>query len=164
MNDGFNYNFIKLGCPGWQTGLLKLSVKHYLSLVECETQEKILIPHYDFSGINFSDDDMLSFKEDKFCTGKTFKDIFQKSFEDDKFYGNCSSDISQHIPEFKETKEIFKYGINLRFLRIETARWQSAILRFRFAFETEINGDREIENITNSSPLDEIRNASIQFL
>jgi hypothetical protein len=63
MNDGFNYNFIKLGCPGWQTGLLKLSVKHYLSLVECETQEKILIPHYDFSGINFSDDDMLSFKE-----------------------------------------------------------------------------------------------------
>jgi len=72
--------------------------------------------------------------------------------------------ISQHIPELKETKEIFKYGINLRFLRIETARWQSAILRVRFAFETEINADREIENITNASPLDEIRNASIQFL
>jgi hypothetical protein len=42
MEDGFNYNFIKLGCPGWQTGLLKLSVKHYLSLVENETQEKIV--------------------------------------------------------------------------------------------------------------------------
>jgi len=159
MNDGFNYKFIKLGCPGWQTSLLKLSVKPCLSLMESETQEKILIPHYDFSGINFCDEDMLSFEEDKFCTGKIFKDIFQKSFEDGKFYNDCESFLSQHVPEFKPTNEIFKYGISLRFLRIETARWQPAILRVRFAFETEINGDREIENITNPSPLDEIRNA-----
>ena len=164
MEEGFNYKFIKLGYPGWQTGLFQLSVKPYISLVETEIQEKVLIPYHDFSDINFSDEDMLSFKEDKFCTGETVKSIFQKTFEDDKFHEKCSSIFAQLIPELTDAKSFLKYGQKIRFLRIETAKWQPAILRISFALETKINVDREVQNIKNHSPLDEIRNASIEFL
>jgi len=161
MEDGFNYKFIKLGYPGWQTGLFKLSVKPYLSSVETEIQEKVLVPHYDFSSVNFGDEDMLSFKEDKFCTGETIKNIFQKTFDNDVFYEKCSSIFAQPIPELRDAKTFLKYGEKIRFLRIKTAKWQSAILRISFIFETQIN---EVQNNKNSSPLDEIRNSSIEFL
>lgn len=159
MQDGFSYKFIKLGCPGWHTGLFRLSATPYLTLGEIE--EKVLIPHYDFSDIDFCDEDILSFQEDKFCTGKIFKDIFQKSFEDSEFYSESSLIISQTIPELKDTNEMFKYGINLRFLPITTATWQPANLRIKFAFETQTSLDTEPQNIANTSPLDEIRNSSI---
>jgi hypothetical protein len=156
MQDGFSFKFIKLGCPGWQTGLFKLSVTTYLIMEEAEA--KVMIPHYDFSGVNVCDEDILSFKEDTFCTGKTFKDTFQKSFEDMGFYKECSLIISQTIPELKDTDEMFKYGVNLRFLPIKNAIWQPANLRIKFAFETQTTLDSDNQNSVNLSPLDEIRN------
>ncbi len=51
MQNGFSYKFIKLGYPGWQSGLFKLSMTTYL--ISGETEEKVLLPYYDFSGINF---------------------------------------------------------------------------------------------------------------
>ena len=159
MQNGFSYKFIKLGYPGWQSGLFKLSMTTYL--ISGETEEKVLLPYYDFSGINFCDEDIISFTEDIFCKGKTFKDIFQKSFEDEEFYKECSLRVSEFIGEIKINQEFFKYGLNLRFLPMTTATWQPANLRIKFAFETQTSLDTEPQNIANTSPLDEIRNSSI---
>ncbi|MDX2257248.1 MAG: KGK domain-containing protein [Pseudanabaenaceae cyanobacterium bins.39] len=159
MQDGFSYKFIKLGYPGWQSGLIKLSLTGYLTMAE--TNEKAMIPHYDFSNVNFGDEDILSFKEDSFCTGKTFKDIFQNSFEDSEFYKECSSIVAGFIPEMNTNQEFFNYGLNLRFLPIKTAIWQPANLRIKFAFETQTSLDIETQNVANTSLLDEIRNSNI---
>ena len=157
--DGLNYKFIKLDCPGWQSGLFKLSIKPYLSLNEAETDQKDSTPHYSFT--NFSDDDILSFEEDKFCNGKTVKDMFQKTFENDEFYVDCSSTISQYITELKDTKLLFNCGVNLRFLRVATAKWQSATLRVKFLLEAKSDVEGEIQDNIGTSPLDEIRNLNI---
>ncbi len=156
MQDGFSYKFIKLGYPGWQSGVLKLSVTVYLILGEIE--EKVLLPYYDFSGISFCDEDIISFKEDIFCKGKTFKDKFQYSFGGGEFYKECSSRVSGFIPEISTNEEFFRYGLNLRFLPITTATWQPANLRIKFAFETQTTLDSGNQIADNLSPLDEIRN------
>jgi hypothetical protein len=156
MQNGFSYKFIKLGYPGWQSGLLKLSITAYLILGE--TEEKVSLPYYDFSGLNLCDEDIISFQEDIFCKGKTFKDIFQNSFEDDEFYKECSLIVAGSIPEMNTSQEFFNYGLNLRFLPIKTAIWQPANLRIKFAFETQTTLDSDNQNSVNLSPLDEIRN------
>ena len=156
MQNGVSYKFIKLGYPGWQSGLLKLSVT--TNLILGETEEKISLPYYDFSGLNFCDEDIISFQEDIFCKGKIFKDIFQNSFEDGGFYKECSLIAAGSIPEMNTSQEFFNYGLNLRFLPIKTAIWQPANLRIKFAFETQTTLDSDNQIADNFSPLDEIRN------
>jgi hypothetical protein len=161
VEDGFDYKFIKLGCPGWQTGKFKLSLQTYLSLNETEDDKKQLISYYDFSATNFNDEDVISFVEDKFCTWKILKDFFQESFENEKLYNDYSSVLAQNIPEMKDIKSFFKYGINSKFLKIATATWQPATLRISFILETQSNVDGVEQNTMEPSPLDEIRNLTI---
>jgi|JFJP01.1.fsa_nt_gi hypothetical protein len=156
---GFKYKFVKLGCSGWQTGLMQLSVNLYLSLDQDNIQENPLILNCDdLESLNFFDDeDIMSFTEDIFCKSKNIKEIFNQCFKDEKFYKYCSSSLFQNIQVLRGNDEIFIHGLPLQVLRTDLGRWDNMTLRIKFILEFKNDFDKAIQNISDISPLDEIR-------
>lgn len=156
---GFKYRFVKLGYSGWQTGLVQLSVNLYLILNQDDIEEKPLISNCDLASLNFFDDeDVMSFTEDIFCKSKDIKQIFNQCFQDEKFYKYCSSSLFQNIHVLRNNNELFTHGQPLQVLRTDLGRWENMTLRIKFVLEFKNDFDQETKQISQSSPLDEIRN------
>jgi len=156
--DGFKYKFVKLGYSGWQTGLILVSVNSHLSLSQDDIEEKSLIFNCDLASLDFFDnEDILSFTEDIFCKSKEIKEIFYQCFNDEAFYKYCSSALFGHIPVLRDNDELFKHGLPLQVLRTNLGRWDNMTLRIKFVLEFKHDFDQETQQISQSSPLDEIR-------
>lgn len=158
---GFKYKFVKLGYPRWQTGLMQLSVNLYLSLDQDNVEEESLILNCsNLESLNFFDDeDIMSFTEDIFCKSKNIKEVFSQCFKDEKFYKLCSSLLFQNIQALRNNDEIFTHGLPLQVLRTDLGRWDNMTLRIKFVLEFKNDFDQEVKQISQSSPLDEIRNS-----
>jgi hypothetical protein len=155
----FKYKFVKLGYSGWQTGLIQLSINLSLNLNQDDIVENLLISNCDLASLDFFDDeDILSFTEDIFCKSKDVKQVFNQCFQDEKFYKHCSSSLFQNIHVLRDNNEIFTHGLPLQVLRTDLGRWENMTLRIKFVLEFKNDFFQETKQISQSSPLDEIRN------
>lgn len=160
-----NFDYLKLGSSDWTKGKLRIYLSIFLYNKQSDIVEQLQAGCY-YPNIFLDDNDVISLKEDCLCKIKPIKAIFNAIASDGNFADTITQQLTKSIPEFKGSR-LFSNGKQCELLRLGSSSWEPLIFGIQFtidAIEDTPTVEQTILSCEIESPLDEIRNANIQFL
>jgi hypothetical protein len=162
--DYYDFKYLKLGSSDWAAGKLKIYLSVFLHREESSIKEQLKAGCY-YPHIYFDDNDVISLKEDCLCKIKPIKAIFNTLASDGTFADSIAQRLTKSIAEFNGYR-LFSTGKPCELLRLGSSNWEPMILSIQFTIDAIEDSPRVERNIVSDeieSPLDEIRNASIEY-
>ncbi len=165
----YDFKYLKLGSRDWKAGKVKIYLSGFLYSDESEITEQLKAGCY-YPNIFLDDNDVISLKEDCLCKMKPIREVFSviasnNIASNSNFASNITLHLAKSVVEFTKSN-LFSNGKKCEFLRLGTSSWEPLIFGIQFtidAIEDAPTVEKTILSGDIDSPLDEIRNASIEY-